>query len=426
MNRSRSPEKIKLLPEIVDQLNTFARSTPIPLRMLDAKGKTVWLSDSCKERDFFCHVYRGPGDDGRLCRMARKKAVRESLRWGEITTTACCHSLMQIAAPVLNKGKLAGSLVASPFSLVDVSQCKLEDGPYFRNHPHDRVKFEKALPFITTVKEGDARLAAQKLFLLADRLSFPNLASLVEVRKIQDLQGKIADQIYSLKTQQEAFDFNSLVKLSIEEEKQIITKIRLGDREGATEILYRILAILLSQYIENFELLKISVLEFLIIITRAAVGAGVGIEEVLGIRYRFFTESARIRNQETLCIWVVQLLGNIMDKVYKRHAVNPQRLEKAMNFIEANYGARLTVAEIAREVCLSPSRLSHIFKRECGMTLGDCISQVRIDKAKILLSNKNLSISQVALAVGFPDQSYFTKKFRKLEKTTPKVFKNSL
>jgi two-component system response regulator YesN len=220
---------------------------------------------------------------------------------------------------------------------------------------------------------------------------------------------------------------SSLTKLSYEKEREIIAKIRLGDRAGAKEILYRILAILLTQYLENFELLKISILELLIILTRAAVEAGTRIEEVLGMKYRFITESANINDQETLCTWVVQLLEKLMDGIYEtRHAKNYQRLKKALEFIETRYGEPLTVEQIAKEVYISPSRLSHIIKTELGITLGDYISKVRIDKAKVLLKERELPISQIALEVGLPDQSYFTKVFKKVEKCTPKTFRQKV
>jgi two-component system response regulator YesN len=243
------------------------------------------------------------------------------------------------------------------------------------------------------------------------------------VQEAQELQGKIAEQICDLKNLERDFTPHSLSKLFYETEKEIVAKIRLGDRNGAKEILYQLLAIILIQYLENFELLKISILELLIILSRAAVEAGTKIEEMLGMRYGFITELARIREQETLCLWVVKVLEKLMDGIYQtRHTKNYQRLKKALDFIETHYGEPLTVDRVAKEVYLSSSRLSHIIKSELGITLGDYISKVRIEKAEALLKDRELSISQIALEVGFPDQSYFTKVFKKVEKCTPKAF----
>jgi two-component system response regulator YesN len=331
---------------------------------------------------------------------------------------------MQITAPVMEGGRLVGNLVASPFLLIDPSELQPEELIFLnRSKLKRRENIKKALSSVPVVKDEEAGQAAHHLFLLADRLSDPDLSGLVKVREAQELQGKIADQIRDLKNLDRDFTPHSLSKLFYEQEREIITKIRLGDRSGAKEILFQLLAIILIQYLENFELLKISILELLIILSRVAVEAGAKIEEMLGMRYGFVTELSEIKDQEGLCLWIVKILEKMMDGIYQtRHTKNYQRLKKALDFIETHYGEPLTVDRVAKEVYLSSSRLSHIIKSELGITLGDYISKVRIEKAEALLKDRELSISQIALEVGFPDQSYFTKVFKKVEKCTPKAF----
>jgi len=412
-------------PEIDSQLSSFTEKTRIPLRLISVRREIIWESNLVRKKSHFCQMLRTGGDGARKCQSAYRKSVQESIRWGEAAIGKCCEALMQITAPVMDNGKLGGYLVASPFLLVDPSELQPEELTFLEKRPEKR-KLKMALSAIPIVEDEDAKQAAKDLFRLADRLSIPDLSCLRMVREIQDLQGKIVDRISDLKASDNDFSASFLTKLSYEQEKEIVTRIRLGDREGAEEILYRLLAILLSQYIENFELLKISVLEILIILTRAAVEAGTKIEEVLGMKYRFITESAGIRDQENLCIWVVQVLEKLMDGIYQtRNVNNYQRLKGAYDFVEAHYQEPLTVEQIAREVCLSPSRFSHIMKSEMGVTLGNCISKVRIEKAKSLLRETEMSISQVALEVGFPDQSYFTKVFKKIENRTPKAYREN-
>jgi YesN/AraC family two-component response regulator len=409
---------------ITQQLRSFTQSTGIPLRISDFKGREVWQSDIYQKKNFFCHLSHGKdGKDG-FCQRVHKKALRESIRWGEATIRTCCHSLMQVTAPIMNHGRLVGSLIASPFLLVDASELQPDELSSFYKGSGKKQLLEKAIFSIPVVKDEEANQSAKSLFRLAEALSDPDLSCLRAAREIQELQGKIVDQILDFKALDKDFNPQSLSRLFYEQEREIIAKIRLGDRVGAKEILHRLLAIVLSEHLENFELLKISILELLIILTRAAVEAGTKIEEVLGMRYRFITESAAIKNQEDLCIWVAHLLEKLMDGIYQtRHAKNYQRLEKTLSFIEAHYHESITVGRIAKEVCLSPSRLSHIVKDELGITLRECVSKMRVDKAKNLLREKELPISQIALEVGYPDQSYFTKVFKKVEKCTPKTYR---
>ncbi len=335
---------------------------------------------------------------------------------------------MQIAAPVIRGKRLVGYLIASPFLLANPSELEPEEVIPIRKKERLTKKrgIEKTFSSIPVIKDEEARQAAHDLFQIADRLSEPDLSWLLKVREAQELQGKIAEQIYDLKNIEREFTPSSLSKLFYEREKEIVSKIRLGDRMGAKENLHQLLAILLTQYLENFELLKISILELIIILSRAAVQAGAKIEEMLGMRYGFVTELARIRDQETLCLWVVKVLERLLDGIYEtRHVKNYKRLSKALDFIEAHCGEPLTVEQIAKEVYLSPSRLSHVIKSELGITVVDYISKVRIERSKVLLKDRELPISQIALEVGFPDQSYFTKVFKKIEKCTPMKFRNT-
>lgn len=405
----------------------FSQNTHIPLRLISARGEKLWETHPDKSRTLICQILMKEGKGSKICHNSHKKAVRESIRLGEAVIRNCCYSLMQIAAPVMEDGRWVGYLVASPFLMIDPSELQPEELPPLLRGEERMKRFKKAVSSIPIVKDEEANEAAKILYHLADLLSHPDLSCLTKIHEIQELQGKIADQIRDLKALDKDFDPGSLSKLSYEKEKEIIVKIRLGDREGAKEILYRLLAITLSQYLENFELLKISVLELLIFLSRAAVEAGAKMEEVLGMKYRFLTELAGIKDQENLCLWVVKVFDKLIDSIYQtRNVKHYQRLKKALDFIEVNYSHPLTVEQIASEVNLSSSRLSHIIKDELDFTLGDYITRVRIDRAKVLLKETETPISQIALEVGFPDQSYFTKIFKKVEKYTPKAFRGNV
>ncbi|MGQ9638401.1 MAG: helix-turn-helix domain-containing protein [Thermodesulfobacteriota bacterium] len=425
MKRNLFLYKIQKRTEWFRHVQGFIQKTGVPLRLLNPIGRISWESEFFKRQPNFCHLIQSTRFSRRLCAEAHKEALRESLRWGEAIFSKCCFFIMQIVAPILKNGKVVGGLVASPFLLVNPSELQPEElDSLYQGRLKKTHLFEKALLSIPVVKDREVKEIAQYLFQLADNLSDPDLGDLIKIREAQVLQGKIADQIRRLKDLDRELTADSLSKLFYEREKEIVTKIRLGDREGAKEILYQLLAIILVQYLENFELLKISILELLIILSRAAVEAGAKIEEILGLRYGFITEIAKLRDQEELCVWIVKILEKMTEQIYQtRNAKNYQRLKKVMEFIEAHYNEPLTVEQIAREIYLSPSRLSHIIKDEFGTTLMDCISKVRIDKAKRLLDNGEISIAQIAQEVGFSDQSYFTKVFKKIEGCTPKIYR---
>jgi two-component system response regulator YesN len=78
---------------------------------------------------------------------------------------------------------------------------------------------------------------------------------------------------------------------------------------------------------------------------------------------------------------------------------------------------------VAQAVHISPYYLSHLFKEELGVTFIGYLTKVRIEQAKILLLETNLTIQQISYMVGYQDSSYFTKVFKKLEGRTPTQFR---
>ena len=97
-----------------------------------------------------------------------------------------------------------------------------------------------------------------------------------------------------------------------------------------------------------------------------------------------------------------------------------------MQYIETHYYEKITLDQLAEMVYLSPAYLSRIFKKETGTTFNDYLIQVRIGKAKNLLHHKDLRVTDIAEAVGFDDQSYFTKVFRRIVGVTPLKYRQQV
>jgi two-component system response regulator YesN len=92
-------------------------------------------------------------------------------------------------------------------------------------------------------------------------------------------------------------------------------------------------------------------------------------------------------------------------------------------YIEQNYQKEITLQDIANHFYLSREHISRKFKQELGENLSDYLVRMRIGKAKLLLLNRNLKISQIAEMVGYADEKYFSKVFRKFEKLSPNQYR---
>lgn len=97
-------------------------------------------------------------------------------------------------------------------------------------------------------------------------------------------------------------------------------------------------------------------------------------------------------------------------------------IEKSIQYIAANYMERLSLEHISSRVYLNKSYFSELFKKETGINYNDYINQVRIQKACEFLLTGQYSLSEVAQMVGFSDQNYFSKVFKRIMGESPKKY----
>lgn len=110
------------------------------------------------------------------------------------------------------------------------------------------------------------------------------------------------------------------------------------------------------------------------------------------------------------------------DCIEDRTYLAPARLQAALAFVEANLGKRISTTELSDAAELSPYHFARMFKLAVGQTPHQYVLARRIDQAKILLA-KPRPLVDIALEVGFPNQSYFGTVFRKLTGLTPRQYR---
>lgn len=93
-------------------------------------------------------------------------------------------------------------------------------------------------------------------------------------------------------------------------------------------------------------------------------------------------------------------------------------------YIDMNYSQDISLSGLADTFYISPNYLSAVFNGKNGLSLKDYLNRLRIDKAKELLKDTDLKISEVSRKVGYSQVSYFGSIFRKLEGCTPKEYRN--
>jgi sigma-54 dependent transcriptional regulator, acetoin dehydrogenase operon transcriptional activator AcoR len=102
------------------------------------------------------------------------------------------------------------------------------------------------------------------------------------------------------------------------------------------------------------------------------------------------------------------------------------KMRRVMAFVEARISEAITLDDLARVAGISRFHFHRQFRRALGVTPHDYVMRTRIERAKLLLLDSDLTVGEVAGAVGFLDQSHFSNIFRKVVSMTPRAFRNSM
>ena len=131
-----------------------------------------------------------------------------------------------------------------------------------------------------------------------------------------------------------------------------------------------------------------------------------------------------------LAIQLVRHYSSLKDVHVGHGGMAPHKLRKAIALIDHHLSdeeeGRVALRGVARAVRMSYFHFSRAFKQSMGMTATNYIAERRIARAKRMLEETELPISEIALRSGFSSQSHFTTAFRRLAGATPKAFRAAL
>jgi two-component system, response regulator YesN len=122
---------------------------------------------------------------------------------------------------------------------------------------------------------------------------------------------------------------------------------------------------------------------------------------------------------------VAAIIKGIAEVYSKSHHEDKHAIYEIAKYIQAHYNEDITLQDIADRFFLSREYISRKFKQEFKENLSDYIGRIRIEKAKLLLLNPASRIAQVAEQVGYQDEKYFSKVFKKMTGFTPGEYRKN-
>ena len=122
-----------------------------------------------------------------------------------------------------------------------------------------------------------------------------------------------------------------------------------------------------------------------------------------------------------------EVFKTVSDAIRKAYTTSNQlsnNLNSAINYIRQNLSANLTVEDVASAVFVSRKKLNDLFKNELGQQASVYIDELVMSEAHSMLQYTDKTIGEISAELGFTDQFYFSRKFKKFYGTTPsKLYK---
>ena len=324
------------------------------------------------------------------CAVTRKRAIEESVRWGEPSVLLCPHENLIWAVPVMQNAHVLGGIVAAR---TDITTLQRHDMPTAGAPGLQEIHF-----------------AALDLLARATEANLTNAALLGMQRMSAERESERAKAIHVLKGQ----SYESIREIYLTEEPALIAAIKQGDRRQARGIINRVLVGIYYLGRDRPLLLKSFLLELVVMMSRSAVEAGADPSELLGSNFSSLAALAAIDDEEALSAWLVAMLERIMDAIKaNQHYPISVMMGHAIHHMQEHLHEDLSRDDVAAVACLSPSHFSRVVKQLYGQSFTDLLTQMRVDRAKELLVRTERSLIQICLDCGFSDQSYFTKVFQK-------------
>jgi len=106
------------------------------------------------------------------------------------------------------------------------------------------------------------------------------------------------------------------------------------------------------------------------------------------------------------------------------HTKHPE-VRKILKYIEQNYNQDITVKSLSQYVMMGENYVSALFKKKMGQNLIHYLHEVRIKKAKAYLESSDLSVNEIGSMVGFMNDNYFIKIFKRLTGVTPSQYRHA-
>ena len=217
-----------------------------------------------------------------------------------------------------------------------------------------------------------------------------------------------------------------------DQEKRFLSMIRNGDTKNIMSAFDKmsnpkVLSFLskesLSYYASGYGLAILKALS-----RKAAEESGLSVITIDEITQKYTQLSSASNNMELQTRYQIEMIVELTKAVHN-HKLSLDKysppIQKVIEYINLHLGDQISNEELAVSANMSISHLAKVFKKETGETMTQYIAHMRCKKAANLLKKTDLPIQEISSYVGYSDNNYFVKVFKKNYAMTPTEFRKT-
>ena len=409
------PSIFSFVPEarVADVLGNLQEFTGLAIQLIDSNGTMLM---SFGQTTGYCTVLKREVFQQKECFLLHMKAGQRAQDLGEAYVFSCHANLNHIAFPLIHRGELLGSVIIGPF-LMDTPDSTLVSDLAERQNLSPTLSLELYDELGTLAVYPPAKV--NQLKKLVDHLLSSLLpgerALLLETQQKMSQQARINETIQAYKEEKPSQSLAFFYR----KEKQLLQKIQTGTVQEVKGLLNDLIGYVLFSEGGNLDSVRIRAIELTTLLSRVAIDGGARTDSVFQLNTQFLSQLYQEQTLEELCILMQEVLESFMNAMFSEKDKGNPYIRKALRYMAENYNEHLELAQVAEFVGLSPSYFSNLFRRVVGVTFREQLCRIRVEESKLLLLTQKYSLADIAIAMGFPDQSYYCKVFKRIVGVTP-------
>ncbi len=163
---------------------------------------------------------------------------------------------------------------------------------------------------------------------------------------------------------------------------------------------------------------------FIGIISRKMIKGGISAEKAIAHEMAYVELIERSSSLIQLSESMEALILNAVTSVIKLNNIEHINIIiQVTKYVSKHLSEPIRLPDVAAHVGLSPNYFSSLFKKEMKISFADYVNKVRIKESQHLLKTSDFSILDIAIAVGYSNQNYFTTMFKRFTNNTPKQYR---